>query len=160
MNHRDLLDLFRSSHRICSVKKCVPKNFANFPSQESTCAGVFLIALQVEFSSAEDCFYLLHLKILQQIVVASLDQTRPRQSVKYFFKADRNSRPEVFCKKVVLRNFTKFTGKHLCQSLFLNKVAVEHLWWLLLNVTSLFNQMQPKIKKVSLTFQLAFLLSF
>ena len=23
----------------------------------------------------------------------------------------------------VLRNFTKFTGKHLCQSLFFNKVA-------------------------------------
>ena len=25
--------------------------------------------------------------------------------------------------KVVLRNFIKFTGKHLCQSLFFNKVA-------------------------------------
>ena len=24
----------------------------------------------------------------------------------------------MFCKKHVLRNFTKFTGKHLCQSLF------------------------------------------
>ena len=74
----------------------------------------------------------------------------------------RSSRPEVFCKKGVLRNFTKFTGKHLCQSLFFNKVAgltpanfikkealaqvfcrefceiskntffIEHLWWLLL----------------------------
>ena len=32
--------------------------------------------------------------------------------------------PEVFGKKGVLRNFAKFTGKHLCQSLFLNKVAV------------------------------------
>ena len=31
--------------------------------------------------------------------------------------------PEVFYEKVVLKNFTKFTGKHLCQSLFLNKVA-------------------------------------
>ena len=31
--------------------------------------------------------------------------------------------PEVFCKKVVLKNFAKFTGKHLCQSLFFNKVA-------------------------------------
>ena len=70
--------------------------------------------------------------------------------------------PEVFCKKGVSKNFTKFTGKHLCQSLFLNKVAdlrpetllrkrlwhrcfpvnfanflripfiTEHLWWLLL----------------------------
>ena len=27
-----------------------------------------------------------------------------------------------FVKKGVLRNFTKFTGKHLCQSLFFNKV--------------------------------------
>ena len=30
---------------------------------------------------------------------------------------------EVFCKKSVLRNFAKFTGKHLCQSLFFNKFA-------------------------------------
>ena len=31
----------------------------------------------------------------------------------------RTSRPDVFCKKGVLRNFTKFTGKHLChESLF------------------------------------------
>ena len=30
---------------------------------------------------------------------------------------------EVSHKKGVLRNFTKFTGKHLCQSLFFNKVA-------------------------------------
>ena len=27
----------------------------------------------------------------------------------------------MFCKKGVLRNFAKFTGKHLCQSLFFNK---------------------------------------
>ena len=36
---------------------------------------------------------------------------------------NRSNRPDVFCKKGVLRNFTKFTGKHLCQSFFLNKVA-------------------------------------
>ena len=60
--------------------------------------------------------------------------------------------PEVFCKKGVLKNFAKFTGKQLCQSLFFNKVGglwhscfpvnfvillrtpffKEHLWWLLL----------------------------
>ena len=74
----------------------------------------------------------------------------------------RSNRLELFCKKGVLKNFPKFTGKHLCQSLFFNKVAgltpvtlfikrlwtqvfscefakflrtpflVEHLWWLLL----------------------------
>ena len=35
----------------------------------------------------------------------------------------RSSRPEVFCKKGAVKNFPKFTGKHLCQSLFYNKVA-------------------------------------
>ena len=35
-----------------------------------------------------------------------------------------SSRLDVFCKKGVLRNFRKFTGKHLlCQSLYFNKVA-------------------------------------
>ena len=81
----------------------------------------------------------------------------------------RNSRPEEFCKKGVLRNFTKFTGKHLCQSLFFNKVAglspaallkkrlwqrcfpvnfvkflrtpfhTEHLSWLLLDINEIFD---------------------
>ena len=68
----------------------------------------------------------------------------------------------MLCKKGVLRSFTKFTGKHLCQSPFFNIVAglatpfkkrlwhrcfpvnfvkflrtsfyMEHLWWLLLNI--------------------------
>ena len=56
----------------------------------------------------------------------------------------RSSRPEVFCKKGVLRNFAKFTGKHLYQSLWYRSFPVnfvkflktpffiEHLWWLLL----------------------------
>ena len=36
---------------------------------------------------------------------------------------NKSSRPGVFFKKGVLRNFAKFTGKLLCQSLFFNKVA-------------------------------------
>ena len=35
----------------------------------------------------------------------------------------RCSRSELFCKKGVLKNFAKFTGKHLCQSLFFDKAA-------------------------------------
>ena len=35
----------------------------------------------------------------------------------------RSSHRRCSVKKGVLRNFVKFTGKHLCQSLFLNKVA-------------------------------------
>ena len=34
-----------------------------------------------------------------------------------------SSRLEVLCKKGVLRNLVKFTGKHLCQGLFFNNVA-------------------------------------
>ena len=45
--------------------------------------------------------------------------------------------PRLFCKKVVLRNFSRFTGKHLCQSLFFNKVTgcwlllknLWNIWW-------------------------------
>ena len=74
----------------------------------------------------------------------------------------RSSLPKLFCEKGVLKNFAKFTGKHVCQSLFFNEVAdlrpatllkkrlwrrffpvnfakffrtpffIEHLWWLLL----------------------------
>ena len=35
----------------------------------------------------------------------------------------RNQSPDVFFKKGVPENFAEFTGKHLCQSLFFNKVA-------------------------------------
>ena len=35
----------------------------------------------------------------------------------------RSSHLEVFCRKGVLRNFEKFTGKHLCQSLLFIKIA-------------------------------------
>ena len=35
---------------------------------------------------------------------------------------NRSTRPEVSCKKGVLRNLAKLTGKHLCQSLFLIKL--------------------------------------
>ena len=30
---------------------------------------------------------------------------------------NRSSRPELFCKKGVLKDFAKITGKYLCQSL-------------------------------------------
>ena len=42
---------------------------------------------------------------------------------KIFFVISRSSHPEMFCQKDVLKNFTKFTGKQLCQSLFFNKVV-------------------------------------
>ena len=35
----------------------------------------------------------------------------------------RSSHPDVFCKNYALTIFAKFTGKHLCQGLFFNKVV-------------------------------------
>ena len=66
-------------------------------------------------------------------------------------KPYRRSHPDVFCKKGILRNFTKFTGKHSCHclQLYLKKrlwhrcfplnfmkflstpFYIEHLCWLL-----------------------------
>ena len=43
----------------------------------------------------------------------------------------KSSHPRCSVRKGVFRNFAKFTGKHLCQSLFLNKVAFllkKRLW--------------------------------
>ena len=40
-----------------------------------------------------------------------------------FDAENRSSRPEVFCKNGALKNLAEFTGKHLCQSPFFNKVA-------------------------------------
>ena len=55
----------------------------------------------------------------------------------------RSSPPELFCKKKdVLKNFAKFTGKHLCLGLFLNKVAALiklfpcHFWEIFMNTFS------------------------
>ena len=39
----------------------------------------------------------------------------------------RSSRLEMFCKKGVFRNFAKFTGKDLCQSVFLIKLQASDL---------------------------------
>ena len=82
-----------------------------------------------------------------------------------FYVATTKQPPEMFCKKRFLRNFAKFTGKHLFQSLFFNKFAglrpatllkkrfwhkcfpvnfanflrtpflIERVWWLLLAIT-------------------------
>ena len=68
----------------------------------------------------------------------------------------RSSYPKVFCKKDVLRNFAKFTRKHLCQRLLFNKVAglrpffIEHLWSLILKaIATLFSVGKASRNRVS-----------
>ena len=43
--------------------------------------------------------------------------------IMFFFYRSEAVVQSLFCKKGVLENFANFTGKHLCQSLFFNKVA-------------------------------------
>ena len=97
-------------------------------------------------------------------IVFIIQMTSENNNLKFDrFKAalDRSSHQRRSVRKGVLRNLGKFTGKQLCQSLFLNKVAglatlsklrlwhwrfpvnfveflrtpffIEHLWWLLLS---------------------------
>ena len=67
---------------------------------------------------------------------------------------NRSSRSQMFFNIGSLKNFAKFTRKHLRQSFFFNKVAglrpvnfakssrtpifIEHLWWLLMYVEFIF----------------------
>ena len=44
------------------------------------------------------------------------------KSALFIIITDRSTSPKVICKKHVLKNFAKFTGKHLRRILF-NKVA-------------------------------------
>ena len=66
----------------------------------------------------------MHINFIE-LLLYRLDLIRHNQIIVMNFNLgdDRSSRRNVFCKKGVLRNFAKFPGKHLCQSLFFNKVA-------------------------------------
>ena len=75
--------------------------------------------------SAIGRMYCLSLAISYCALCHLLSFIRKIEKVKDFTYYDKWQKqpPEVLYKKGVLRNFTKFTGKHLCQSLFFNSVA-------------------------------------
>ena len=52
-----------------------------------------------------------------------ISMTRKSLNSSFFIIFFRSSHPEVFCRKGGPKNFVKFTGKHLCQSFFFNKIA-------------------------------------
>ena len=66
----------------------------------------------------------------------------------------RSSCQEVFCKKGVLKNFTKLIRKHLCQSLFFNKVAGLKLLFLQFLFKTLSSRnLDPKPRKCVFKFK-------
>ena len=94
-----------------------------------------------------------------QILYSSKDLTLQAKCIKYLL-IFRSSRSDVFCKKGVLRNFAKFVGKHLCRSLYFNKVAdptllKQRLWHRYFSVT--FAQI---LRKTFLTEHLRWLLLY
>ena len=66
---------------------------------------------------------LLTSNVFHPLLLKNISFTGHKAPIQNIFAICRNSRPEVFCKKGVPSNFTKLTGKHLCQSLFYNKLA-------------------------------------
>ena len=107
------------------LKKVVLKILQN--SQENTFARIsFLLVLQadawnfIEKGALAHVFSFEFCKIFKNIF---FHRTPLVVASDYFLlKSHRSSRPEVLCERGVLENFAKFTGKHLCQSLFFNKV--------------------------------------
>ena len=69
----------------------------------------------------------------------------------------RSSRPEVFCKKGVLRKFAKLLGKNLCQSLFL--IKLQAFLWILWNFFYIFFYRTPLVA-ASILCQNSFLFCF
>ena len=86
------------------------KTLAKYPSQSA-----FLVKLEVQ-SFQLHCGYCLR-------NILNVSEKLWFRTCRHMFRTLRNSRPEMFCKKSVLRNFAKFTGKRLFQSLLFNKAA-------------------------------------
>ena len=59
----------------------------------------------------------------EKIRSARPGSTTKLRSTRFIFPATYRSSCQVLCKKGVPKYFAKFTGKHLCQSFFFNKVA-------------------------------------
>ena len=58
---------------------------------------------------------------------------KQQPSIKWTMRGFSSSRPEAFCTKGVLKNFAKFTGKHLCFPVNFKKFSrtcffIDHLW--------------------------------
>ena len=111
-------------------KNCVRRNFTKF-TDIHLCQSLFFQACAENFSTeavirrcSAKMIFLNILQNLQEYTCARVSFLIKLQGLglrrKFQYKS---SRPEVFCKNDVLKPFAKFTGIHLCQSLFFNKVA-------------------------------------
>ena len=107
---------FKSRHPEEFYKEGVHKNFTNFTGKHLFQTRFNKVAGLRPATLLKTCFWS---RCFPMIFVNFLTTALLRNTSVWL----KNSRPEVFCKKDVLRNFPKFTGKHLCQGLFFNKVT-------------------------------------
>ena len=71
MNHRDLLCLFRSSHRKCSEKKDVLKNFANF-TEKHLCWSLLQVYNFIKKRLQHWCFPVKFAKFLRTSILKKI----------------------------------------------------------------------------------------
>ena len=118
----------RLQHRYFPVSNA---KFLRTPILKSICERLLLLIVifSQENNHIQRCLDLpeskLH-KTLTCILLVHSPQTTFHRKIVYNFvwiHQGRSGCPEVFCKKGLLRNIAKFTGKHLCQILFFNNVA-------------------------------------
>ena len=116
----------RSSHHRCSFKKRVLKIFAKFTGK--TCARASFL---IKFVKKETLAQVLSCEFCENLRTIFLQNTSgrlllTRHSIQRSCSDRKKSShcfqkqpPEVFHEKTCSQKFTKFTVKHLCQSLFL-----------------------------------------
>ena len=113
MNHLDVL-----LEKWISLEKCFSKsappppgwNLFRQPWLNTKCGNITLLEDLLEDVETDSCVIRYFQRLCYSRFVLPNWRSRP---------------PEVFCEKGVLKHFTKFTGKQLCQSLFLIKFQVQ-----------------------------------
>ena len=95
------------------------QEFNPFYPHRVLCDRKHFCSILTDLSNHLFLFHKIKQWMLRVFLPNSFQRCRSSRSQMFF----RSSRPEMFCKKAVLRDFPKFTRKHLCQSLFITKVA-------------------------------------
>ena len=117
-NMRVLFQRTEAVVRMCSVKNVFLEILQN--SQENTSVTPATLSKRVsgKVFSCECC----------KISKNTFFQRTPMVAASERNKKDRSSHQRCSIKKGVFRNFTKFTGKYLCQNLFFDKVLSLQLY--------------------------------
>ena len=77
----------------------------------------------MDIKQENTCRYFKFVKYANKFCKCTIRNLSQAQHYLNFCYKNRSSHQSCFVRKDILRNFAKFTGKHLWQSLFLNKVA-------------------------------------